>query len=282
MTTVEGRRDVTASKKELSPLLNGRTVCSEALVDALPRYTAPSDAERAATRKSQKGGVLLRSGAPPPLPTHSLPFTSLQRLPLTSPVPSHPNDEDTVLTSISPRDDSTDAHVGTVTLLVPREDSTREGLKVPTLHGENCPSPFSASSCGGVRDCSICLAPVGGCSVVVMACLHTFHYECAKEWLSQHDGSCPDCRTKVCVENFTYPQEIDGDAELAAQEQAGEDLRHRFDEVDMDGEAAPHEAEEADAHTVGLLDGTEGGFRSITANLPPPPPMVLAVGRAPW
>ena len=88
--------------------------------------------------------------------------------------------------------------------------------------GQGGSSPLSVRS-HGVRDCSICLTELAGCSVVMMACLHTFHYECAKEWLSQHDGSCPDCRTKVCVENFTFPQEIDGDAEYARQEQADED-----------------------------------------------------------
>eukprot|EP00455_Lapot_gusevi_P001405 TRINITY_DN10570_c0_g1_i1.p1 TRINITY_DN10570_c0_g1~~TRINITY_DN10570_c0_g1_i1.p1 ORF type:complete len:204 (-),score=0.98 TRINITY_DN10570_c0_g1_i1:507-1094(-) len=97
----------------------------------------------------------------------------------------------------------------------------------------DCASPFSRASSGGARDCSICLAPVSGCSVVVMACLHTFHYECAKVWLSQHDGSCPDCRTKVCVDSFTYPQEVDGDAEFAAAQQAGEDLQQRYDADDL-------------------------------------------------
>jgi hypothetical protein len=301
------------AKKQLSPL-NGRTVCSVALVDALPRYTAPTELERAEIkskmkqlRSNHKHHSITASQAPPTAATsvtmddvmspggvvlvaHSRPFTSLEGLPHQStstlapggaqglstasalPRPHRFEDDDVVATSddvlYHPQHDVDATRVVPSMLVtpprIPQQQQHRHGggdgggnetelattaaqqiylsdvspLQQQQLLGAasdaDCASPFSRASSGGARDCSICLGPISGCSVVVMACLHTFHYECAKVWLSQHDGSCPDCRTKVCVDSFSYPREIDGDAEFAAEQQAGEDLQRRYDDDNVE------------------------------------------------
>lgn len=93
--------------------------------------------------------------------------------------------------------------------------------------------------------------PIGGTLVVTTACLHTFHYECAKVWLTQHDGTCPDCRTRVRVEDFSFPQEVEGDAEIAVQ------LSHN--------EQRPRSDEDDDVVVV----GTDDTPHVTVSNLPP-------------
>ena len=57
----------------------------------------------------------------------------------------------------------------------------------------------------GGGECPICMTPVAGCLVVTLPCLHIYHTECAVKWLTKHEGSCPECRTRVCAENFQWP-----------------------------------------------------------------------------
>jgi hypothetical protein len=318
------------AKKQLSPL-NGRTVCSVALVDALPRYTAPTELERAEIKSKIKQlrshhkhhHSITASQAPPTVTTsvmddvmspggvvlvaHSRPFTSLDGLPHHStstlapgggqglstasalPRPHRFEDDDVVamsddvLVDHPQHDEDTTRVVPSMLVTPPRNpqqqhrgggdetelattaaqqihfsDSSplqpflqQQQLLGAASDAADCASPFSRASSGGARDCSICLGPISGCSVVVMACLHTFHYECAKVWLSQHDGSCPDCRTKVCVDSFSYPHEIDGDAEFAAAQQAGEDLQRRYDDnVEQHDDGAASVGRGDDAHEL--------------------------------
>lgn len=207
------------AKKQLSPI-NGKQVCTLALVDALPRYVAPRSTLGSGSSPASNGlscgggGSALGSGA-----------------------------------SVSPRR----SHDG----------------------GSPVKSPCRS------RDCSICLMPLCGCSVVVMACLHSFHYDCAKEWLSQHDGSCPDCRTVVCIENFMFPSEMEGDAEVALrvhQEQQQE--ADTAEEVRNDGV----QSSAATSSSNGLSDPSQqvttttqaaAVVVSVEFSVPPPMPRQL-------
>ena len=44
---------------------------------------------------------------------------------------------------------------------------------------------------------SCCVCQCEGGDMRTLPCLHTFHYECIREWVSRHDA-CPTCRTPVC------------------------------------------------------------------------------------
>ncbi len=54
-------------------------------------------------------------------------------------------------------------------------------------------------------ECPICAVNLGGCYAVTLPCLHTYHRDCALRWLTRHEGTCPECRTRVGPESFEPP-----------------------------------------------------------------------------
>lgn len=65
--------------------------------------------------------------------------------------------------------------------------------------------PVKTETREGLPDCGICMTTTTGSLVVTLPCLHTYHQECAEHWLVNHESTCPECRTKVCPENFSWP-----------------------------------------------------------------------------
>lgn len=216
-----GKKLVTSPQSQ-----GGRIVCTADLVDALPRFTAPASKSPAAKKQPPVGT---------PNPNHVTEAEAVvggmtMESPTRTERPSRGGDaRQSLIIQASTLD------VTTVSIAINASSNGTMLLNSPEHHLSPLPSP----SRPGSRDCSICLMPIGGTVVVTTACLHTFHYECAKVWLTLHDGTCPDCRTRVRVEDFSFPQEVDGDAEIA------ERLFH-----DTEGTEAPHRGEDDDAVRV--------------------------------
>ncbi|CAD7925799.1 unnamed protein product [Amoebophrya sp. A120] len=65
-------------------------------------------------------------------------------------------------------------------------------------------TPYLAHS--GVKECVLCLVDFEPSDTVVrLPCLHTFHEECAADWVRTH-GTCPTCSLDVCA-NLMPPDE---------------------------------------------------------------------------
>jgi hypothetical protein len=146
-----------------------------------------------------------------------------------------------------------------LTMDVPTGSADDDGIVCGTTHLTPIANdqPITTTISTG---CSICLEEFedGELVRVMPRCRHSFHTDCIMPWLTERQGTCPFCKTKIVVEidngrsssdNKVAPTiENDSEGDTAAEESSHGDARTP-EECNSDDEMTPSEDTHSDDET---------------------------------